>query len=60
MAQRAARFAPPSKYVKQAFHEVYEDIPANVEKTGKTGAERRKMLTAIALSKARRSTGGKG
>lgn len=41
------------KRVAAAFHEVYNDVPKNVKKTGKTGAAKRKMLTAIALSKAR-------
>jgi hypothetical protein len=41
--------------VEQAFHEVYSKIPKNVKKTGKTGAAKRKMLTAVALSKARQA-----
>ena len=39
--------------VAAAFHEVYAKIPKSVKKTGKTGAAKRKMMTAIALSKAR-------
>lgn len=39
--------------VSAAFHEVYTDVPKNVKKTGKTGEAKRKMMTAIALSKAR-------
>jgi hypothetical protein len=41
------------KKVSAAFHEVYSDVPKNVKKTGKTGEAKRKMMTAIALSKAR-------
>ena len=39
--------------IESAFHEVHANIPANVKATGKTGAAKQKMLTAIALSKAR-------
>lgn len=39
--------------VSSAFHEVYTNVPKNVKKTGKTGEAKRKMMTAIALSKAR-------
>jgi len=42
-----------NKKVEAAFHEVYENVPKNVKKTGKTGEAKRKMMTAIALSKAR-------
>ena len=42
-----------SKAVSNAFHEVYSQVPKNVVKTGKTGAAKTKMMTAIALSKAR-------
>ena len=38
---------------KKAFDEVHKNVPANVKKTGKTGAAKEKMMTAIALSKAR-------
>ena len=41
--------------VESAFHEVYTDVPKNVTATGKTGAAKQKMMTAIALSKARRA-----
>lgn len=41
------------KKVAQAFHEVHENIPSTVKATGKTGAAKEKMLTAVALSKAR-------
>ncbi len=41
------------KRVQAAFHEVYNKVPKNVKKTGKTGEAKRKMMTAIALSKAR-------
>ncbi len=41
------------KKVAAAFHEVYAKTPRSVVKTGKTGEAKRKMMTAIALSKAR-------
>jgi hypothetical protein len=41
--------------VDEAFHEVYANVPKNVKKTGKTGMAKRKMMTAIALSKARQA-----
>ena len=39
--------------LKKAFDEVHKNVPANVKKTGKTGAAKEKMMVAIALSKAR-------
>lgn len=39
--------------VAAAFHEVHANVPQSVKKTGKTGEAKRKMMTAIALSKAR-------
>jgi hypothetical protein len=41
--------------VEAAFHEVYAKTPKNVTKTGKTGKAKTKMMTAIALSKARQA-----
>ena len=41
------------KKVAKAFHEVHENIPSTVTATGKTGAAKEKMLTAIALNKSR-------
>ena len=41
------------KKVAEAFREVHENIPSTVKATGKTGAAKEKMLTAVALSKAR-------
>lgn len=41
--------------VARAFHEVYSKVPKTVKKSGKTGVAKRKMMTAIALSKARRA-----
>jgi hypothetical protein len=38
--------------VSVAFREVYNNVPRTVKATGKTGAAKRKMMTAIALSKA--------
>jgi len=39
--------------VAAAFREVYAKIPRSVKKTGKTGKAKQKMMTAIALNKAR-------
>lgn len=39
--------------VAAAFHEVNSNEPESVKKSGKTGKAKRKMMTAIALSKAR-------
>jgi hypothetical protein len=44
---------------KTAFHEVYAKTPKSVTATGKTGDARRKMLIAVALSKAGLSSPGK-
>ena len=41
------------KLVADAFHEVHTQVPSTVKATGKTGAAKEKMLTAVALSKAR-------
>ena len=41
------------KKVAEAFHEVHANVPSTVKATGKTGAAKEKMLTAVALSKAR-------
>ncbi len=41
--------------LKQAFSEVFTNVPKTVKATGKTGAAKRKMMTAIAFSKARRA-----
>lgn len=41
------------KKVAEAFHEVHTNVPSTVKATGKTGAAKEKMLTAIALNKAR-------
>jgi hypothetical protein len=45
--------------VDEAFHEVYHDVPKSVKKTGKKGKAKRKMMVAIALSKAGISKPGK-
>ena len=44
---------------KQAFHEVFNNVPKTVVATGKTGTAKRKMMIAIALSKAGLSRKGK-
>ena len=41
------------KLVDKAFSEVHANVPSTVKATGKTGAAKEKMLTAVALSKAR-------
>ena len=41
------------KTIDRAFSEVHEHVPSTVKATGKTGAAKEKMLTAVALSKAR-------
>lgn len=43
-----------------AFHEVYNKVPKAVKKSGKTGKAKRKMMTAIAMSKAGLSMTKKG
>lgn len=44
---------------KAAFDEVYSKTPKSVVATGKTGVAKRKMMVAIALSKAGLSKPGK-
>jgi|SRR5579864_909946 len=39
--------------VKAAFDEVFNNVPKTVKATGKTGKAKRKMMVAVALSKAR-------
>ena len=41
------------KKVAEAMHEVHANVPSTVKATGKTGAAKEKMLTAVALSKAK-------
>lgn len=41
--------------LQSAMREVHTNIPGNVEKAGKTGKAKEKMLQAIAFSKARRA-----
>ena len=43
----------------EAFHEVYSKVPKTVTATGKTGEAKRKMMVAVALSKAGLSKPGK-
>jgi len=44
---------------KSAFHEVFHNVPKTVKATGKTGEAKRKMMIAVALSKAGMSKPGK-
>jgi hypothetical protein len=39
--------------VSKQFREVYEHTPSTVTRAGVTGEKKRKMLAAVALSKAR-------
>ena len=39
--------------VDKAFAEVHANVPSTVKATGKTGAAKEKMVTAVALEKAR-------
>jgi hypothetical protein len=48
-----------NKKLSAAFHEVYAKTPKTVTATGKTGEAKRKMLVAIAMSKAGMSKPGK-
>jgi hypothetical protein len=41
------------KIIEDAMSEVHTSVPSTVKATGKTGAAKEKMLTAVALSKAR-------
>ena len=41
------------KKVDSAMHEVFHNVPKTVKATGKTGESKRKMMVAVALSKAR-------
>ena len=41
--------------IKAAFDEVYSNVPSTVKATGKTGKAKQKMMTAVALSKARQA-----
>ena len=43
----------------EAFREVYNKTPKTVTATGKTGSAKRKMMIAVALSKAGLSKPGK-
>lgn len=45
---------PQQNRLKAAFREVYANTPKTVKKAGVTGERKRKMLIAIAFSKARR------
>lgn len=44
-----------ARKIANAFREVHANVPKNVVATGKTGPAKQKMLTAIALSKARKA-----
>ena len=48
-----AKKSKSDKIVDKAFTEVHTNVPSTVKATGKTGAAKEKMLTAVALSKAR-------
>jgi Family of unknown function (DUF6496) len=44
-----------SDKVDNAFREVFNNVPSTVKATGKTGKAKRKMMVAVALSKARQA-----
>jgi len=48
-----AKKTATEKKVSSAFHEVFTKVPKTVKATGKTGEAKRKMMVAVALSKAR-------
>ena len=48
-----AKKSKTDKLVDKAFTEVHANVPSTVKATGKTGAAKEKMLTAVALSKAK-------
>ena len=41
------------KIIEDAMSEVHTNVPSTVKATGKTGAEKEKMLAAVAFSKAK-------
>jgi hypothetical protein len=49
----ATKKSKTQKLVDEAMSEVHRNVPQTVKATGKTGAAKEKMLTAVALSKAR-------
>ena len=49
----AAKKSKSDRIVEDAFHEVHHEVPRSVKASGKTGAAKQKMMTAIALSKSR-------
>jgi hypothetical protein len=48
------RTSPPRKKLEAAFREVYRETPSTVKRAKVTGERKRKMLAAIAFSKARK------
>ena len=48
-----AKKSKTEKLVESAMSEVHTNVPSTVKATGKTGAEKEKMLAAVAYSKAR-------
>lgn len=44
---------PVKSKLESAFKEVYKNVPSTVKKAGVKGERKRKMLAAIAFSKAR-------
>ena len=49
----ATKKSKTAALVDEAMSEVHRNVPRTVKATGKTGAAKEKMLSAIALSKAR-------
>jgi hypothetical protein len=55
MKPQATKRSSSDPRIERAFEEVHANVPRNVKATGKTGAAKNKMMTAIALDKARRA-----
>jgi hypothetical protein len=53
-ANPGKRTTPPRKKLEAAFREVYRETPSTVKRAKVTGERKRKMLAAIAFSKARK------
>lgn len=51
---RLSKRKPPKAKLEAAFREVYSDEPSTVTRANVSGERKRKMLAAIAFSKARK------
>ena len=50
---------PPKKAFKKALHEVFSKEPSTVTRANVSGERKKKMMVAIAFSKARKAAGKK-